>query len=357
MPDSSTPADRPAIVELPAGKALQAAVGSRNEAAGPRYVPGRSIPVPDSVSVSFQETVAMPYRDSEWKLDPPDAEGWRQAVAGLAATTIPAIEQIQKRLGVEVAATTIAGVPVFEVMPASLRPENAGRVLVNTHGGGTIFNPGRACLLEAVVIAATCGIKVLAVDYRMPPDHPFPAALDDAFAVWQAVVGNQPPGTVGLCGGSSGGGLAMAVTLRARQEGVPLPAGLALQTPWADLSETGDSLQTNEWLDCVLVSYSAVAGRAAGLYAAGRDLADPLISPLRADLTGFPPTMLLSGTRDLFLSLTVLVHRKLRRAGVPADLHLVEAASHFQYFINPFAPESQDVFTELRLFLDRSLAR
>jgi monoterpene epsilon-lactone hydrolase len=82
-----------------------------------------------------------------------------------------------------------------------------------------------------------------------------------------------------------------------------------------------------------------------------------LISPLRADLSGFPPTILITGTRDLFLSLTLLVHRKLRRAGVPAELHVVEGASHFQYFINPFAPASHDVFTELRLILDRTLAR
>ena len=354
-PSAGVAADRSFQVELADIQAVQAAVGGRNTAPGPRYVPGRTIPVPTSVSDGFQRTIAMPYRDSEWKLDPPDAEGWRQAVAGLAAITAPAIEQMRQRLGVEVTETMIAGVPVFEVTPATIGPENTGRVLVNTHGGGYVFNPGRACLLEAVVIAATCGIKVLAVDYRMPPDHPFPAALDDGFAVWKAVVASQPSGSVGLCGGSSGGGLAVAITLRAKQEGVPLPAALAIQTPWADLEEVGDSFRTNEWLDSVLVSYSAAPQRAARLYAAGHDLADPLLSPLRGDLTGFPPTMLITGTRDLFLSLTVLVHRKLRRAGVPAELHVVEGASHFQYFINPFAYESREIFGELRLFLDRTL--
>ena len=349
--------ERSVVLQLNSTPAVQAAVGGLNQGSGPRVVPGRSIPVPESVSESFQRTIAMPYRDSEWKLDPPDAAGWRQAVAGLAAITIPAIEQMQSQLGVNVSETSIAGVPVFDVTPPTVRPENVGRVLVNTHGGGYVFNPGRASLLEAVVIAASCGIRVLAVDYRMPPDHPFPAALDDAFAVWQAVVDGQPAGTVGLCGGSSGGGLALATVLRAQQAGVALPAALAIQTPWADLAEVGDSLRTNEWLDSILVSYSAAPQRAARLYAAGHDLGDPLISPLRADLTGFPPTMLITGTRDLFLSLTVLVHRKLRRAGVPAELHVVEGASHFQYFINPFASESQDIFTEMRLFLDRTLAR
>ena len=355
-PPASEPAARPVQLELADTKAVQAAVGGRNTGPGPRYVPGRTIPVPTSVSDGFQRTIAMPYRDSEWKLDPPDAAGWRQAVAELAATTAAAIEQIRERLEVAVTETTIAGVPVFEVAPKSLPAANAGRLLINTHGGGYVFNPGRACLLEAVVIAATCGIKVLAVDYRMPPDAPFPAALDDGFAVWKAVVASQPAGSVGLCGGSAGGGLALAITPRAKQEGVPLPAALAIQTPWADLEEVGDSFRTNEWLDSVLVSYTAAPQRAALLYAAGHDLADPLLSPLRGDLAGFPPTMLITGTRDLFLSLTVLVHRKLRRAGVPAELHVVEGASHFQYFINPFAEESQEIFGELRLFLDRTLA-
>ena len=109
------------------------------------------------------------------------------------------------------------------------------------------------------MIAATCGVKVLAVDYRMPPDHPFPAALDDAVAVWKAAIAMQPASRVALAGGSAGGGLAMAKVLRLKQEGIALPAALALQTPWADLSEFGDTLRTNEWLDNVLVTFRAAA--------------------------------------------------------------------------------------------------
>jgi acetyl esterase/lipase len=349
--------DRDPAAALPLTElaALREAVGSLNRSPGPRVVPGRSIPVPLSVSDSSQRTIALPYRDAEWKLEPADAADWRKAVANLAATTASVVAQIADRLGVQVAESTIAGVPVFEVTPSPVAPQHANRLMVNTHGGGYVFNPGRAGLLEAVVIAARCGIKVVAVDYRMPPDHPYPAALDDAFAVWKAVVNSRPPGSVGLSGGSAGGGLALATTLRAKRERVPLPAALAIQTPWADLEEVGDSLQTNEWLDNVLVSYRGVPERAARLYANGHDLGDPFLSPLRGDFSGFPPTMLLSGTRDLFLSLTVLVHRKLRRAGVPAELHVVEGASHFHYFLNPFAAESEDVFTEMALFLDRYL--
>lgn len=343
------------VIALPDGPQLQNAVGAANETSGPRTVPGRVIPVPASVSPAMQETIAMPYRDSEWRLDPPDAEGWRQAVAGLAAHTIPAIEKIRDRLGVRVEPVTVAGVGCFEVHPSEIAPANADRLLVNTHGGGYVFNPGEACLLEAIVLAATSRIKVIAVDYRMPPDHPFPAAVEDAFAVWSSLVASHAPDRVALSGGSSGGGLAMATVLRAKREGVPLPAALAIQSPWADLDEVGDSLRTNEWLDSVLVTYGAGPTRAAALYANGHDRGDPLLAPLRGDLSCFPPTILLTGTRDLFLSLTVLVHRKLRKAGVAADLHVVEGASHFQYFINPFAAESQDVLAEIASFLDRHM--
>lgn len=344
------------LLSLPSGPDLCEAMDLLNRESGPRFVPGRSIPLPSSVSDSFRETMAMPYRSSEWRLDPRDAEGWRVAVADLAKESTPFILKIVEKLGVTYRRTTIDGVSVFEVSPSEVPARNANRLVVDTHGGGFVFNPGEACLLEPAVIAATCGVKVLAVDYRMPPDHPFPAALDDAVAVWKAAIAMQPASRVALAGGSAGGGLAMATVLRLKQEGIALPAALALQTPWADLAEVGDTLKTNEWLDNVLVSYRGAASHAAPIYANGRDLGDPLLSPLRGDLSGFPPSILFSGTRDLFLSLTVLVHRKLRRSGVSADLHLVEGASHFSYFINPFAEESRELFAELAGFLDRHLA-
>jgi monoterpene epsilon-lactone hydrolase len=344
------------LLTLPVGSELNAAMDLLNREPGPRYVPGRSIPLPASVSDSFRETIAMPYRASEWMLTPADAAGWRDAVATLAKESTPFVLKIVEKLGVTYRPTTIDGVSAYEVSPKEIAPRHANRLVVDTHGGGYVFNPGEACLLEPAVIAASCGIEVLAVDYRMPPDHPFPAALDDAVAVWKAVISARPVSQVALAGGSAGGGLAMATVLRLKEEGIPLPAALALQTPWADLSEFGDTIRTNEWIDNVLVSYRGAAMRAAPLYAAGRDLGDPLLSPLRGDLSGFPPTILFSGTRDLFLSLAVLVHRKLRRAGVEADLHLAEGASHFSYFINPFAPESQELFAEMSGFLDRHLA-
>ncbi len=354
-PNAVSAGSDPNAVLLPDGPELQTLMSHLNGSAGPRVVPGRVIPVPGSVSAEFQTAIAMPYRNSEWLLDAPDAAGWRAAVAGLADQSIPQIEKIIDRLGVHVDATTIGGVPAFVVTPARIASRNVERLLVNTHGGGYLFNPGRASLLEPAVIAATCGMKVVEVDYRMPPDHPYPAASDDAIAVWKAALEMAPPANIGICGGSSGGGLALSTVLRAKQDGVTLPAAVAVQTPWCDLGPVGDSLKVHEWVDNVLVTYDAVGTRGARLYAGDADSADPLLSPLRGDLAGFPPTMLISGTRDLLLSQSVLFHRKLRAAGVVADLHLVEGASHFSYFVDPFAPESQDIFAEMARFWDTHL--
>jgi acetyl esterase/lipase len=160
-----------------------------------------------------------------------------------------------------------------------------------------------------------------------------------------------------IFGTSTGGGMTLAMILRAKQENLPLPAAIAPGTPWSDLTETGDTYKTNEWLDNVLVSYNGYLVHAAKLYANGRDLKDPQLSPIYGDFHGFPPTILTSGTRDLFLSLTVLTHRKLRRAGVEADLQVYEGMSHAQYNFDPDAPETKEVFSEIARFFDARLGK
>jgi len=142
------------------------------------------------------------------------------------------------------------------------------------------------------------GFKVISVDYRMPPDYPFPAGLDDAMRVWRAALKMHDPRNMAIFGSSAGAGMILAMMLRAKAEGLSLPAALGTGTPWANLTESGDTSKTNEWLDNVLVSYSGYLGRAARLYANGRPLTDPLISPIFGDFRNFPPTILTSGTRD-----------------------------------------------------------
>jgi epsilon-lactone hydrolase len=239
--------------------------------------------------------------------------------------------------------------------PKVIAPENQNRLLVNVHGGGFVYNPGVAGAEEPTSMAAYGGFKIISIDYRMPPDHPYPAGLDDCVKVWRAIAETNDPKKLGLFGSSAGAGMAVAMMLRAKEEGLPLPAALAIGTPWVDLTETGDTYRTNEWLDNVLVSYRGYLGRAARLYANGNDLKDPHLSPIYGDFHGFPPTVLTSGTRDLLLSLTVLTHRKLRRSNVEAELNVFEGMSHIHFILNPYAPESREVFTDWARFFDKHL--
>src|ERR1700722_12183735 len=206
-------------------------------------------------------------------------------------------------------------------------------------------------------MAAFEHFKVIEGDYRMPPKYPYPAAMDDAMAGYKSVLASTDPAHVAVIGTSTGGGMTLALMLRAKAEGVPLPAAIAPGTPWADLTETGDSYKTNEWLDNVLVSYSGYLSHAAALYANGHDMKDPQLSPIYGDFHGFPPAILTTGTRDLFLSLTVLTHRKLRQAGVVAELQVFEGMSHAQYNFDPSAPETKEVFTEIARFFAKHLAQ
>ena len=250
----------------------------------------------------------------------------------------------------------IGGVNAYIIQPKVIPARNRNRLLIHVHGGGYVYSPGEAGTQEATLMAAYGGFKVISFDYRMPPDAPYPAAMDDAMAVWKAALTMQSPRRMAIFGTSTGGGMTLAMILRAKQEGFPLPAAIAPGTPWADLTDTGDTYKTNEWLDNILVSYDGYLKHAALLYANGHDLKDPQLSPIYGDFHGFPPAILTTGTRDLFLSNTVRTHRKLREAGVEADLNVYEGMSHAQYLSNADAPETKEAFTDIANFLDKHLA-
>ena len=334
---------------LPDGPAIAA-----TSAPGAREVPARLITVPDTVSEAMRPIVGAPL-PANWDDVPTTAEGWKRLAAASTKGAGPVLDDIKSRLGVTVAEATIAGVHVYTATPDTMPEENRNRLLLHVHGGGYVLYPGEVGAGEAMLMAGYGRFKVVSVDYRMPPDFPFPAPLDDAMAVWQALLADTPPDRMGIFGTSAGGGLAMAMILRAKAEGIPLPAAIAPGSPWTDLTGDGDTEQTNAFVDNAIVSNTGWVGAAGRLYANGRDLKDPLISPLYGDFTGFPPAILTSGTRDLLLSDTIRTHRKLRQAGVVALLQVFEAQSHAQ-FLTPFVPETEEAFGEIAGFFAAHLA-
>lgn len=249
---------------------------------------------------------------------------------------------------------SVAGVATYVAVPDDHDaivevPDDA--LNLHLHGGALVFGGGEACRGTASAAAADIGITTWCVDYGMPPGHPFPRAVEDALAVYRAVLETRDPSAVVVSGLSAGGNIAAAALVRARDAGLPLPAALVLQTPEVDLSESGDTFTTLAGVDTVLSSLLPVNR----LYAAGRELTDPVVSPLFADLTGLPPTLLQSGTRDLFLSNTVRMHRALLAAGVPAELHVFDGMPHAGF--GGGAPEDREVAQLVREFVARHLRR
>ena len=351
----------PALAQAPAAPSfptLEASQGAANNQPGARSLPTRVVPPPQAdVSPAAQALAAAPYRVPAWNANPPDAAAWRVLVAKLADAALPGLAKAREALGVSMEATTIGGVKAFVFTPRTMPDAHRNQLVINIHGGGYVYGPGESGTAEAMLMAAYGGYRVIEFDYRMPPDAPYPAAMDDAMAVWRAAVAMQDPRRIAVVGTSTGGGMALALVLRAKAEGLPLPGAIAPGTPWADMTETGDTYRTNEWLDNVLVSYGGYLSHAAKLYAAGHDLRDPQLSPIYGDFSGFPPAILTSGTRDLFLSNTVRTHRKLRRAGVEAVLNVYEGLSHAQYLFDPAAPETKEVFGDIAAFLDKHLVQ
>ncbi len=334
--------------------ALSANGVAREPAAGSREVPPRVVPTPSTVSPQMAKLISEPAGPRH---APQSTQEWKAVVQAAAAKDLARIAELKKQFAVKVEAVRLGGVPCYVVTPAQLPERNRHRVLLNFHGGAYVFGPGESGTLEAIVMAGFGHMKVISVDYRMPPDHPYPAAMDDAMAVWKELARREKPANMGVFGTSTGGGMTLALIQRIKEEGQPLPAAIAPGTPWSDLTETGDTYFTNAGVDNVLVAYEPLLSAAARLYAHGRDLKDPHLSPIYGDFHGFPPTILTSGTRDLFLSNTVRVHRKLREAGVEAVLEVYEGQSHAQYLADSTTPESKEAFEEIARFFDRHLGQ
>ena len=343
------------LAALAVGLALPTAAFSLE--AGTREGPAKEIPVPTAgVSAQEQSVIGAPL-PAYWNDHPRDAAAWKALINMRAEVINKTLPGLREKFGVKSEQVTIAGVNCYILTPDNIPEQNRNRLLVHVHGGGYVFAPGEAATREAILMAGFGKFKVISIDYRMPPDFPYPAAMDDAMAVWKEVIKTNDPKKMAIFGTSTGGGMTLAMVLRARGEGLPLPGATAPGTPWSDMTKTGDTFFTNEKVDNILVSNDGWLGEAAKLYANGHDLKDPQLSPIYGDLTGFPPTILTSGTRDLFLSNTVRVHRKLRQAGVIADLHVFEGQSHAQYAGDPDAPETKEHFGELTAFFDRYLAK
>jgi acetyl esterase/lipase len=268
----------------------------------------------------------------------------------------PFTDQIQAMVGAEqrkvhavsVTDDVIAGVPVRRIAPASGEVDRS-RVLLNLHGGGFATDSGS--LTENIPVAALSGIEVVAVLYRLAPEHPFPAAVDDALAVYRALLATYDPRDIGVYGTSAGAVIGPQLMMRLQAESLPLPGVLGVFSGEPDLAGTADSLRI-----FASAAEFKVLTDAKWTYVGDADPHDPLLSPIYGDLSGFPPTLCLSSGRDILLSGTTNLCRALSDAGVSAELVVYDALPHAFWSVM-LAPESDDAFRRMASFLTKHLGR
>lgn len=316
-------------------------------------LPARELPLPQAISAEARAFLARGYagRGSANRPALDDHDGWTEFVAQRHAPLGQLVEPLLAAPGATMEERSIGCATVYVATPD--QPRAGGpRVQYNIHGGGWVLFGGRFTAALAKVAATSFGCVVHGVDYRMPPEHRYPAALDDCVAGYRALLNEYAPQDVFVTGSSAGGNLAAALLLRAQDEGLPAPGALFLDTPAVDLTARSDTLVTNQGID-PMIGIEDLAG--ARLYAHGSDLAHPYLSPINGDLSrGFPPTYLRSGTRDLLLSDTVRMHAKLRKAGVAADLYVGEGMPHAGFDgLMAITPEDQDAREDLIHWIDR----
>src|SRR5271165_12833 len=263
--------------------------------------------------------------------------------------------EARKLFPVTIEEKMIGGVRTDVISPLETPDANRGRVLINLHGGG--FNSDSGSLIEGVPISNLAKIQVVSVYYRLAPENPFPAAVDDVVAVYKELLKTYSPHSIGIFGTSAGAILTAEVTVRLKQLGLPLPAALGIFSGLADFSRAGDSWQ--------LFTLNGLPGELKPThanhphddqYTGKTDRRDPVLSPLFGDLRGMPPSLLVTSTRDILLSSTTIFQRALLGAGNDAQLVVFEALPHaFWYHFQ--LPETKEALEIMAKFFDERVGR
>jgi len=308
----------------------------------------RVVPVPDTISPQAQLALGRAEPDQ----GPPQSLADRRRLTD--AYTARARVAWTRLCPNQLVDDTIAGVPVRIVTPDGLPEANKDKVLLNLHGGG--FNSDSGSYTESIPIASYARMKVVAVLYRLAPEHPFPAAVDDSVAVYKELLKTYKPNHIVIYGTSAGAILTAEVASKLKQLGLPLPAAMGIFSGMGDFARAGDSQ--------ALYALRGLSGHLdppkPGVhdseYATTTDPKDPVLSPIYADLHGLPPTLFITSGRDLLLSGTVNLHRAYLNAGVDARLVVFDALPH-AFWYDPMLPEAQEANHMMADFFVKQLGK
>jgi len=307
----------------------------------------RIVPVPATVSPEARKSLAKVWPDDAT----PQPLAERRSSTDIWQTG--AGKAFEALYPVNVQSSTITGVPVRVITPPAIPAGHRDRVLINLHGGG--FNSDSGSLTESVPVAALSSTKTIAVLYRLAPEHPFPAALDDAIAVYREMLKTHKPANIAIYGTSAGAVLTGEVAAKLKQLGLPEPGALGIFSGFGDWANRGDSE--------AIFSLRGLAGhldvpetRTHDDYATATNLKDPILSPIYSDLHGMPPTLFITSTRDMLLSGTTTLHRAYLRAGDDAQLVVFEALPH-AFWNDHSLPETREADEIMARFFTKNLGR
>ncbi len=254
---------------------------------------------------------------------------------------------------------TMNGVPVDVVEPSAGIPAgNAHRVLINVHGGAFMWGSGSGALVEAIPIAVTMGIKVVTVDYRLAPEHRYPAASEDVTAVYRALLQTYLPENIGIYGCSAGGVITAQVIPWIRRQNLPRPAAIGTFCGTGAPISGDSAYLAGPLMGTTMPVVPVLPDVLDFIYMQGVPATDGAAYPMMSDeeVRQMPPTMLLAGGRDFAVSMLTLAHRRLAAAGVESDLQIFDGLSH-AFFVWPEMPESHEAYRLIASFFDRHLGR
>ncbi len=238
----------------------------------------------------------------------------------------------------------------FEAQWAVPRSGDRGGAILYLHGGS--YTAGTLSYARGFggILADACGRRTLCVGYRLAPENPFPAALDDAYEAYRRVLERCPPGRVAVVGESAGGGLVYALLLRIKREGSPMPACAVALSPWCDLTCSGQSYSDNEEVDPSL--FRPALMKSAGYYG-GDDLKNPLISPLFGDLSGLPDSLIFVGGDELLRSDAISMRDALTAHGCRCECRVEEGMWHVYVLFG--IPEAKEALERINDFLGEKI--
>ena len=304
----------------------------------------RVIPVPTTISPEAQATLRRPAGAENQTLAErrTSTDAWQTHAGEVSLKAYP----------VKIESLTIAGVPVRNVLPLDETPQHPDRVLINVHGGG--FNSDSGSFTESIPIANLTHTRVVSVLYRLAPEHPFPAAVDDTIAVYRDLLKTYKPYHIALYGTSAGAILTAEVAVRLKQLNLPLPGALGIFAGTGDFSQTADS-QAMYALHGLTGSLPVAGTQPRNTeYTGTTDPKDPVLSPLYADLHGMPQTLFITSGRDSQLSGTIILHRAFLRSGVSAQLIVFEALTH-AFWNDVSLPETKEAYAYMADFFSQQL--